>query len=109
MCEGEHSFTKTGRQRRASYALVTEWILDAWKKVPFSSIVNGFRKSGKLPEDMVLPEFEDSDDEDDEMETQSMDTMTPELAETYSCLFNDETEDEEFEGFASDDCRDPLK
>ena len=43
------------------------------------------------------------------METQSMDTMTPELAEIYSCLFNDETEDEEFEGFASDDCRDPLK
>ena len=106
MCDGEHSFTKTGRQRRASYALVTEWILDAWKKVPISAIVNGFRKSGKLPEDMVLPEFEDSDDEDDEMETQSMDTMTPELAEIYASLFNDETEDEEFEGFASDDCRD---
>ena len=46
---------------------------------------------------------------EEKVELWAMDTMTPELAETYSCLFNDETEDEEFEGFASDDCRDPLK
>lgn len=30
MTEGEHTFTKTSRQRRASYATICQWIVDAW-------------------------------------------------------------------------------
>ncbi|MCG8431977.1 MAG: hypothetical protein MJA29_12505 [Candidatus Omnitrophica bacterium] len=105
MCDGEHSFTKTGRQRRASYALVAEWIVDAWKKVPISAIVNGFRKSEMLPPDMPLPELDENDsDGEDDVDDSNMDTITPELAELFAELFNDDTEDEDFDGFDTDDC-----
>ena len=30
MTDGEHTFTKTGRQRRASHATICQWIVDAW-------------------------------------------------------------------------------
>lgn len=32
MSDGDHSFTKCGRQRLASYATICEWIVDAWLK-----------------------------------------------------------------------------
>ena len=38
MTEGEHSFTKTGQQRRASYSVLCQWIVDAWKKISPSII-----------------------------------------------------------------------
>ena len=65
MCDGEHSFTKTGRQRRAGYAQVADWIVAAWKNVKESSIVNGFRKSEMLPTETTLPEFDDDDSDGD--------------------------------------------
>lgn len=39
MTEGEHTFTKTGRQRWASYATICQWMVDAWDKVSVSSVV----------------------------------------------------------------------
>ncbi|KAF4804640.1 pogo transposable element with KRAB domain-like protein [Turdus rufiventris] len=39
MVKGKHSYTKTGRLRRASYATVCQWILDAWGKVNTTTII----------------------------------------------------------------------
>uniref|UniRef100_A0A8C3U480 HTH CENPB-type domain-containing protein n=1 Tax=Catharus ustulatus TaxID=91951 RepID=A0A8C3U480_CATUS len=44
MMEGEHSYTNTGRLRRASYATVCQWILDAWGEVTATTIIRGFAK-----------------------------------------------------------------
>ncbi|TWW73337.1 Astrotactin-1 Precursor, partial [Takifugu flavidus] len=46
MTEGEHSFTKTMRQRRESYATICGWIVDAWAMIPSSCIVRAFTKVG---------------------------------------------------------------
>ena len=42
---GEHSFTKTGRMRRATYADVCGWVVTAWKHVNVSCIRSGKQKS----------------------------------------------------------------
>uniref|UniRef100_A0A8C3UCV9 Pogo transposable element with KRAB domain n=1 Tax=Catharus ustulatus TaxID=91951 RepID=A0A8C3UCV9_CATUS len=49
MLEGEHSYTNTGRLRRASYATVCQWILDAWGKVTTRTISRGFAKADVIP------------------------------------------------------------
>ena len=48
MTEGEHTFTKTGRQRRATYATICQWIVDA--KVSVSTVVRAFTKAGIITE-----------------------------------------------------------
>ncbi|KAF4787880.1 hypothetical protein TURU_165031 [Turdus rufiventris] len=49
MVEGEHSYTKTGRLCRESYATVCQWILDAWGKVTTTTIIRGFAKADIIP------------------------------------------------------------
>lgn len=44
--DGEHTFSKTGRQRRATYATVCQWIANAWAKGSVSTVVQAFRKTG---------------------------------------------------------------
>ena len=46
MTDGEHTFTKTGRQQRASYATICQWIVDAWANVSVSIIIQSFEKVG---------------------------------------------------------------
>ena len=43
---GDHSFTKSGRQRQASYATVCGWIVDAWTNVSAGTVVQAFAKAG---------------------------------------------------------------
>ena len=50
MTEGEHTFTKTGRQRRATYATICQWIVDAWAKISVSTVVRAFTKAGIITE-----------------------------------------------------------
>jgi len=45
MSEGIHTFTETGKMRRATYAEVCNWVIHAWKTVKVMAITNGFRKS----------------------------------------------------------------
>lgn len=94
MTEGEHTFTKTGRQRRASYATICQWIVDAWAKVSVATIVQAFAKSGIINEQPSnISEIETDDDERD-----------PGLLDaSIAQLLNSETEDEDFDGFAEDD------
>jgi len=46
MISGDHTFTRTGRQRRVDYVTIIEWILEAWNTIPTSTIINGFIKAG---------------------------------------------------------------
>lgn len=50
MTEGEHTFTKTGRQRRATYATICQWIVDAWADITVPTVVRAFRKAGIISE-----------------------------------------------------------
>ena len=87
MTEGDHSFTKTGRQRRASYATVCEWIVAAWANVSAGTVVRAFAKAGIISGE---PHGTDSDSDSEEREPVMCD-----LAQ----LFNSDTEDEDFNGF----------
>lgn len=69
MTNGEKSFTKTGRMRRATYDQVCQWVLTAWSTVKKSTIINGFRKAGLLrveegsAQDLPQDDSEESDSE----------------------------------------------
>ncbi|KAJ8349892.1 hypothetical protein SKAU_G00250220 [Synaphobranchus kaupii] len=90
MTEGEHTFTKTGRQRRATYATICQWIVDAWADISVSTVVRAFTKAGIITE---LPgNSSDTDSDNDEREPGMLDAV---LAK----LFNSDTEEEEFDGF----------
>ena len=48
--EGEHTFTKTGRQHRATCATICQWIVDAWADITVSTVVQAFTKAGIITE-----------------------------------------------------------
>lgn len=95
MTSGDKSFTKTGRLRRATYAEVAKWVLESYKEVKKSSILNGFRRAEILP---FQNEDADSDSSDDEPLCNVDTRITPELAE----LFQSDSEDEDFDGFTDE-------
>ena len=89
MIEGEHTFTKMGRQHRVTYATICQWIVDAWAAISVTTMVRAFRKAGiitELPDNSI-----DTDSDNDEMEPGMLDAV---LAQ----LFNPDTE-EEFSGY----------
>lgn len=90
MTDGEHTFTKSGRQRRASYATICQWIVDAWAKVSALTVVRAFVKAGIIAEQ---PPDNEADSDSDEEE--------PRMSELAQ-LFNSDTEDEDFDGFVGD-------
>ncbi|GAA6090359.1 pogo transposable element with KRAB domain [Tachysurus ichikawai] len=85
--DGEHTFTKTGRRRRASYGTICEWIVDAWAKVSALTVVRAFAKGGIIAEQ---PPGNETDSDNDEREPGMFDG---EIAQ----LFNSDTEDEDFD------------
>ena len=73
--EGEHTFTKTGRQRRATYAIICQWIVDAWADISVSTVVQAFTKAGIITE---LPgNSSDTDSDNDEREPGMLDAYSP--------------------------------
>lgn len=93
MTDGEHTFTNSGRQRRASYATICEWIVDAWAKVSALTVVRAFAKAGIIAEQ---PPGNETDSDNDEREPGMFDG---EIAQ----LFNSDTEDEDFDGFVGEE------
>ena len=98
MLEGEHSYTTTGRLRRASYATVCKWILDAWSKVTPATTIRGFARADIIPgfntgDGIESAEADDSEDED------MGNTGSGLLDAAISQLMISDTEDEDFEGF----------
>lgn len=91
MTEGEHTFTKTGRQRRAT--TICQWIVNAWADISVSTVVRVLRKAGIATELPDNSSDTDSDNDDfDETELGMLDAL-------FAQLFNSDTEEEEFEGF----------
>jgi hypothetical protein len=43
--DAEHTFTATGRMRRASYSEVARWVADSFEAVPVECLKNGFKKA----------------------------------------------------------------
>ncbi|KAF4804536.1 pogo transposable element with KRAB domain-like protein [Turdus rufiventris] len=68
MVEGEHSFMKTRRLHRPSYATVCQWIVDAWHKVSARTVIRGFAKADIIPglttDGIESTDTDDSEDED---------------------------------------------
>ncbi|KAF4794671.1 hypothetical protein TURU_099620 [Turdus rufiventris] len=105
MVEGEHSYTNTGRLRRASYATVYLWIiLDAWGKVTTTTIIRGFTKADIIPgltsNAIKSAEIDNSDGEG--MGDVGLGLLDAPIAQ----LLISDTEDEEFEGFMEDEAAD---
>ncbi|KAK6175825.1 hypothetical protein SNE40_014210 [Patella caerulea] len=98
MSDGEHSFTNTGRMRRATHSEVAQWVSDAWATVSKSVIINGFIKAEiihKTDENENLDENVDENNDGDADE--------PVLTEEIARIFNSDTEDEDFDGFTESD------
>ncbi|KAF4798195.1 hypothetical protein TURU_068055 [Turdus rufiventris] len=99
--QGKHSFTKTRRLRRASYATVCQWIVDAWHKVSARTVIRGFTKadiiSGLTSDGIKSTETNDSGDED----TGGTGLGLLDAAIAQLMIFH--MEDEEFEGFMEDE------
>ena len=97
MSEGIHTFTQTGKMRRATHAEVCDWVVRAWRALKVTSITNGFRKAGITggAEDGASDESNISDDEQMESATALDSVMDAQLID----LFNSDTEDEDFNGF----------
>lgn len=82
MTEGDHSYTATGRMRRASFSEVAKWVRDAWCAVSQATVTAGFRKAGLLasaPGQIELDESSDSSDSEEEAE-EAPATLLAELA-----------------------------
>lgn len=77
-----------GRQRRASYATICEWIVNAWANVSASTVVRAFAKAGIISEE---PDGAESDSDSEERDPEPG-VFVADLAQ----LFNSDTEDEEF-------------
>ena len=90
MTAGEHSFTKTGRMRRATYADVCGWVVTAWKHVNVSCIRSGFRKA-----EIYCSADTDSDSD---MDTEIADNDN-DLPAEIAALFHSDSEGEDFKGF----------
>jgi transposase-like protein len=100
MVEGIHTFTKSGKMRRASYVDVCNWIVDSWKEVTPECIKNGFRR-GKLHDyDSHSSSLSNEFDIDNDSSDSSDEELDPNLAEYGDILeaFHIES-DEEFDGF----------
>ena len=98
MTEGEHTFTKMGRQRRASYATSCNWIVDAWAQVSTLTVVWAFAKASIIAEQPPGSKIGSSDDDEREDEREPG-VYDGEIAQ----LFNSDTEDEDFDGFVTEE------
>jgi len=113
MTSGEHTYTPAGRQRRATYVEVCNWVIAAWKKVKVSTILNGFKKCCIMPPAEEADTGLSSDDEtSDGEETDAETTGRPNPLDEEDRLrrvmdmFGDSDDDESFDGFASDESED---
>ena len=90
MDERQRTFTKTGRQRRASSATICGWMVDVWVKVSALTDVRAFTKDSVIVEQ---PPGNETDSNNDETGI-----LDGEIAQ----LFNSDTEDEDFDGVTED-------
>ena len=83
MAEGLHTYTATGRMRRATHAEVCRWAVKP------STIVNGFIKA------KIIRGAEEEEREDQDQDAGDAEGLREELV----ALFCSDSEDSDFEGF----------
>lgn len=89
MVEGLHSYTKSGKMRKATYEDVASWVSLAWKDVSSKTVMSGFKAAN-------ISETGTSNDSSDESNDESCELLTDkELLE----LFNSDSENSDFDGF----------
>ena len=98
MSEGIHTFTETGKMRRATHAEVCNWVVRTWKAVRVSSIRNGFAKAG-ITGGTNNDASETSDISDQQMASAKILEPTCILDAHLIDLLNSDAEDEDFNGF----------
>ena len=98
MLEGMHTFTKTGKMRRATDAEVCNLVIRTWKAMKVTAIMNGFRKAG-ITSVRGTSEDDGSDASEIRDDKQNTTTLDPVLDLRLIDLFNSDTEDEDFDGF----------
>ena len=102
MCDGLHSYTASGRMRRATYSDVCGWVIRSWQAVKSSTIINGFKKAGIIS-DVATQEEETVEHSRTDVETQEEEIVEhsrTELNDDLLALFHSDSEDEDFDGFA---------
>lgn len=90
MSEGLHSFTTTGKMRRASYEEVARWVDSSWKSIKKSTILSGFKEAGIISENPVEEICDDNEDSDADSNN---------IDDFLLKLFNSDSEDSDFDGF----------
>ena len=100
MSEGIHTFTETGKMRRATHAEVCNWVVQAWKAVKVLSIKNGFRKAG-IASGTDDDASQTSNISDNEQITSTA-ILDPVLDAQLMDLFNSDIGDEDFNGFRTE-------
>jgi len=68
MASDNHTYTKTGRMRRASYAQICSWVSIAWNKITTETIINGFRHPQLIPGNATSDPMIEDDSNDEDMD-----------------------------------------
>ena len=92
--KGEHTFTKTGRHRRASHATICLRIIGAWIVASVSTVVWAFKQAGIVT---VLPSSSYKPDSDDDIRNPGL------FDASITKLLNSDTEDEKFDRFVEEE------
>ena len=80
MTDGEHRFTKTGRQRQVNYATIFQWIVDDWAKISVSTIMQSFRKAGiPISEQLTTDNSDEAGSDSDETDPRIFDVEIAQL------------------------------
>ncbi|CAN7986716.1 unnamed protein product [Ixodes hexagonus] len=98
MTDGEHSFTKTGPMRHATFGEAAQWVNAAWDSVSANTVYAGFKKAGLVDSvpagsaaETAEMNYRESDDDDYEPVA-----LDPEV----TALFVTDSESEDFDGFS---------
>lgn len=96
MSEGLHSFTKSGKLRRATYEDVAQWVDAAWKAIKKSTIISGFREAEILTSENELSAAGEDNYDDEEEDDTDLDCS---INEDILNLFNSDSDESDFDGF----------
>lgn len=102
MVDGFHSYTKSGRMQRASYAEICKWIVESWADVARECIFHGFRVSGIYSRDIDGVDgglHDSSSDESDVLLQANVPDSLFKYLDDYD--INCDSDSENFDGFVS--------